>query len=826
MADRGVRARLLRVVGRVRTMVPALQLARVDTGAMRAYLRHRPAVEASIGHDEAEAYAELIVHIALVDGDLARILATSVPDQLARVPAEHRATYFSELHNVLARRPEALPLVSRALPGIIGVMGPEALRNFVARGVELHVDSHHKAESFLRQESGSGKAAAKALSRGVALPDVSRMLTLYARAHCGEDVAVKAGQGRAFTDGHHVFLPEVVDQYGDARDFGVYRVMTAMGAAYLEFGTFDLSLMNIPGTWPDVREGEGELERFFRAFPNKSLARDLFGIVEDARVEARMRAEYPGVARDLDALGSPFRGDRPEPNGPAARAVEALARRSWGISPLAVDAVTALALSPLTEMLPNIVSADVHDVARSVARAYPAVDALMRRAEDGPPPESSGAGRRGPQGSEGSPPPQPLVPREAFEPPPLQPRLMPERAGPEERSLQDRARKLVDQLRELGQSASPLEARRQVREAEARAREAEARERQTTAFERMESVLDQQNAPGGALVDAARDEERALVGGAGLPPDPDAVPGDKTFAYREWDASIEDYKPGWVLVREQRLKEGSSAFVDGVMAREKHHIDALRRRFEALRPQGLNTVRGLTDGNDLDLDRLIEAKVAQRITGEAPDRVYMRTLPDRRDVSVAFLLDMSSSTNESAGTGTTRRIIDVEKEALIVVAEAINALGDPFAIYGFSGYGRDHVAFYVAKDFADAYDARARERIGRITFKMENRDGAAIRHATARLASQPARTRILILLSDGKPLDCGCDHYFDKYAQEDTRVALREARVAGVHPFCITVDPHGPAYLSRMYGGFAYTVIDRVELLPDKLLRIYRKLAL
>ena len=197
----------------------------------------------------------------------------------------------------------------------------------------------------------------------------------------------------------------------------------------------------------------------------------------------------------------------------------------------------------------------------------------------------------------------------------------------------------------------------------------------------------------------------------------------------------------------------------------------------------------------------------------------------RRDVAVAFLLDMSSSTNESAN-GMTRRIIDVEKEALIVASEALHALGDPFAIYGFSGYGREHVAFYVAKEFGDPYGDRVRERIGRITFKMENRDGAAIRHATHKLLQQPAAARVLMLLSDGKPLDCGCDRYYDRYAQADTRAALREARKLGVHPFCITVDPSGASYLPRMYGDVAYTVIDRVEQLPSQLLRVYRRLAL
>jgi nitric oxide reductase activation protein len=190
---------------------------------------------------------------------------------------------------------------------------------------------------------------------------------------------------------------------------------------------------------------------------------------------------------------------------------------------------------------------------------------------------------------------------------------------------------------------------------------------------------------------------------------------------------------------------------------------------------------------------------------------------------VAFLLDMSSSTNEVIAENA-KRIIEVEKQALVLISEAVDALGDACAIYGFSGYGRSHVAFYVAKDFQDPWDDRIRARIGRISWKMENRDGAAIRHASQKLKAQPARVRLLILLSDGKPLDCGCDHYYDRYAQEDTRMALQEARAMGVHPFCITVDPKGQDYLKHMYGQVGYTVIDRVERLPDQLPTIYRRL--
>ena len=159
----------------------------------------------------------------------------------------------------------------------------------------------------------------------------------------------------------------------------------------------------------------------------------------------------------------------------------------------------------------------------------------------------------------------------------------------------------------------------------------------------------------------------------------------------------------------------------------------------------------------------------------------------------------------------------------MVTAEALDALGDDFAIFGFSGFSREEVAFYTAKEFGEKYDARIRARIGGLAFKMENRDGAAIRHAGAKLLGHPAATKVLFLLSDGKPLDCGCSSYKDLYAQEDTRVALQELRTKGIRAFCITVDPKGGDYLSTLYGEGNYTVVDDVERLPRQLPQFYRR---
>ena len=231
----------------------------------------------------------------------------------------------------------------------------------------------------------------------------------------------------------------------------------------------------------------------------------------------------------------------------------------------------------------------------------------------------------------------------------------------------------------------------------------------------------------------------------------------------------------------------------------------------------------MEDGDQIDFDSLIASRIAVK-NGDSPDlAVYSRMNRQSRDTAVAFLLDMSSSTNELANE-TGKTILDVEKQALVVISEAVEAIGDQFAIYGFSGYGRDQVAFYIAKEVDDPWDDVARQRIGRMSWKMENRDGAAIRHCIEKMKRWHAKQKLIILLSDGKPLDCGCPQYIDRYAQIDTKQALQEANLVGIQTFCITVDPYGQDYLANMYGNRGYIVIDRIETLPQKIPLIYRRL--
>jgi nitric oxide reductase activation protein len=299
-----------------------------------------------------------------------------------------------------------------------------------------------------------------------------------------------------------------------------------------------------------------------------------------------------------------------------------------------------------------------------------------------------------------------------------------------------------------------------------------------------------------------------------------ASPSERVFLYDEWDGLIQDYRARWCRVVEQTAAEATADFAELTLAAHGPAVRLLRRYFESIRPPGLRRVHGQTDGEEIDLDALVR-RAADRAAGAEPsDRIYIRREKRERNVAVAFLVDLSGSTSRQLETGS-RRVIDVEKESLVLLCEALEAVGDQYAIYGYSGRGRAQVDFVVMKEFDERDRNLPARRIGAVTPLHQNRDGAAIRHASAKLLAREARIKLLVLLSDGKPLD---DGYADEYALEDTKRALREARMAGVDPFCITVDRNADDYLKRMYGDVNFLVIDRIAALPERLPRIYQRL--
>ena len=333
-----------------------------------------------------------------------------------------------------------------------------------------------------------------------------------------------------------------------------------------------------------------------------------------------------------------------------------------------------------------------------------------------------------------------------------------------------------------------------------------------------------------------------------------------SFLYDEWHHLERSYLRAWCRVHEHRLRGTDFDFAQAVRKRYPDLLRDIRHRFAQLRPMAPRRVRGVASGDDIDLEGMVAAVIDRRSGSASDDRLHVRRDPLERDVAAAFLLDMSASTSLAlpeaptsvetsrddddsppvvdAGTllygvygsppdagnlAKRRRVIDVAKDSLALMAEGLATLGDAHAIYGFSGSGRDNVEFHIAKEFGEPVRRAVWAALAAIEPRGSTRMGPAIRHAAAKLARQPSPLRLLILVSDGYPQDTdyGPDRNSEEYGIQDTAQALREAERAGIATFCVTIDPGGHDYLRRMCSPDRYRVIDDVAALPAALGEIY-----
>ncbi len=285
--------------------------------------------------------------------------------------------------------------------------------------------------------------------------------------------------------------------------------------------------------------------------------------------------------------------------------------------------------------------------------------------------------------------------------------------------------------------------------------------------------------------------------------------------YNEWDYRRQHYRKNWCAVREKTVSPVYDDFVTQTLNKYRGLIKHLRKTFEAMRDED-RLLKRQSDGDDIDIDALVEALADTRDGSEMSERLFTRMHRSERNIAVVFMVDMSGSTKGW--------INDAERESLILLCEALESLGDRYAIYGFSGMARKRCEIYRIKEFTEPYNDEIRARISGIEAKDYTRMGFAIRHLSQILMEVDARTRILITISDGKPDDY--DSYRGEYGIEDTRRALIEARREGIHPYCITIDEQARDYLPHMYGPAAFTVIDQVSQLPLKVSDIYRRLTL
>lgn len=290
------------------------------------------------------------------------------------------------------------------------------------------------------------------------------------------------------------------------------------------------------------------------------------------------------------------------------------------------------------------------------------------------------------------------------------------------------------------------------------------------------------------------------------------------FHYSEWDYQIQLERPTWVTVQEKRAKAGDIALVDAIATQYKREISRMKFLLDAMQPQGVQRIRKLEDGDEIDINAAISSTIDIRM-GQQPDpRIMMRSVRKIRDISVLVLLDLSESTNETV-SGQDFSVLDLTRQATVLLADAINKIGDPFAIHGFCSDGRHDVEYFRYKDFNQPYDEQPKAKLAGMTGQLSTRMGAAIRHASYYLNLQRSSKKLLLIITDGEPADV--DVRDPQYLRYDTKKAVEEAGRSGVITFCMSLDPRADHYVSRIFGAKNYMVVDHVERLPEKLPLLY-----
>ena len=285
------------------------------------------------------------------------------------------------------------------------------------------------------------------------------------------------------------------------------------------------------------------------------------------------------------------------------------------------------------------------------------------------------------------------------------------------------------------------------------------------------------------------------------------------FSYPEWDYRIEGYRYPGAKVRVLVAPAGAQQWVDDTLMQHRSLLGAIRQRFAALRPQRMRR-RRQSDGDDIDIEACVENLVNLRAGWPMAPELYCSQRRSRRDMAILLVIDVSGSTD--GWISNHRRVIDVEREALLLVCIALGAMGEPFAVQAFSGSGPNAVSLWDIKLFDEPYSPAVALRIAALEPDRYTRTGAALRHASTTLMREGATHRLLLLLSDGKPNDC--DVYEGRYGIEDTRQAVAEAKLQGISPFCLAVDRQAASYLSTVFGAHQYALLSTPGALPTVLL--------
>tara|TARA_R110001583_G_scaffold171120_1_gene324575 strand:- start:14190 stop:16277 length:2088 start_codon:yes stop_codon:yes gene_type:complete len=285
------------------------------------------------------------------------------------------------------------------------------------------------------------------------------------------------------------------------------------------------------------------------------------------------------------------------------------------------------------------------------------------------------------------------------------------------------------------------------------------------------------------------------------------------YLYPEWDTSLKQYRTDWCRVEEipmehpiNNLQNFDDAELKFFEYRIKKSLDLIINDQKLIRYQ--------SDGDEIDIDAWVSAKSNRTKHADDFQNLYIRNNKNSRSIAIMFAVDISGST-----AGWKNKII---KQSTWLLSRTLAKLNDQYAIYAFSGSGREQCHIYPVKKFSENYNNDIKQRIFSLEAQQYTRMGAAIRHLTKTLKQTDAKTKILFVLTDGKPDDI--DSYRGHYGVEDTRRAFNEAKAQHINPFVLTFDQEAMDYLPYMLGKKHFRLISNIAMLPIQISTIYKQL--
>ncbi len=829
-------------------------------------------------------------------------------DQIDVEVHSHVLTLSESLLDLL---PSSVPEMVKVMPQVMERVTMSQMQKWFDEGVRILNQNKDGGLAYFKLESVHSEEFLESISSGVEFDRIKDVMEMYCRALAGAEVKLSASQELVeknigwvsnespSTEGSTVYVPNLVDRYSTKiENFSWFKVVSTHQVGHLEFGSFFFEFNTNSSLFEDLRhELErkriekianvtdfpetdsssveqawiNDMQRFFNLFDDRKLCLDIFTVVEDSRLDARVKVEYPGIKRSYSQVQYDVLQGRPDIQSLPVREalVEFLVRISLQQNKnLPAPSQYVEEAKQISRIIRRILvpEANIEDTAEATLRIYAIISQIAN--EEVPQEDWEDVDADDDQEEYADPEGMEQLLEQIAQGMDIEMRPTDEDEYESSEEVEYRGdfkpelAQLLQQLRmqqdnngeEGGEPITQEMLEELLQNSAELEMETKEGETQKSSGEYAKNLMKETGADLPQSSDSAQgpfvhvDED----GGELDPVEPE------TFVYDEWDFRADDYKPRWCIVKQKMMPEGDPAYYGTTLHSYGSIVSQIRRQFEMLVPEMFRKVRKLEDGEEIDIDDLIEY-VVDRKTGSSPsDKFYWRRNKVQRDVAVAFLLDTSASTAEAiddtrkaqddwnapddpveymvwlrtrrgeAMRRSYKRIIDVEKEACVLLINALEAIGDVYGIYGFSGYGRENVEFYTIKDLDENFTDKVKKRIDRIAPLHATRMGPAIRHATAKLAKQDARTKLLFLISDGRPQDRGYSRegVEKEYAVHDTKMALDEARGKDINAFCLTVDKNGHDYLKTMTHDLGYEVIENIYDLPTRMLYLYQKLTM